>query len=151
MYMAVDNFAAFEATYMESEYHIPAIEEGFNDPWTSRLVRNVLKFPIIALCILISGLAIAQFKPRTTRLAGWNVFTSIVVASVFIGFTFISCPKDKLTGESKNEVLIKDCSRTCNCDTSAKFDPVCTVNGQYTYYNPCQAGCSQIKYANDVR
>jgi hypothetical protein len=58
------NFFRYEAEYLQSRFYLPASEtDGLTNEWTSLLVSNLLKPPMLALAILVSGLVIAKANP----------------------------------------------------------------------------------------
>lgn len=64
------NFFRYESSYLQSRFFLPTSEaDGINNEWTSQLVANLMKPPILALSILVSGMLIIQ--PKFMR----NLFT----------------------------------------------------------------------------
>lgn len=62
--MGIVNFFRYEAEYLQSRFYLPASEtDGLTNEWTSLLVSNLLKPPMLALAILVSGLIIAKANP----------------------------------------------------------------------------------------
>lgn len=58
------NFFRYESEYLQSRFFLPTSEaDGLLNEWTSQLVSNLLKPPILALAILVSGLIIAKANP----------------------------------------------------------------------------------------
>lgn len=58
------NFFRYEAEYLQSRFYLPSSElDGLTNEWTSFLVANLLKPPMLALAILVSGLIIAKANP----------------------------------------------------------------------------------------
>lgn len=58
------NFFNYESEYLQSRFYLPASEtDGLTNEWTSLLVSNLLKPPMLALTILVSGLIIAKANP----------------------------------------------------------------------------------------
>ena len=50
------NFFRHESIYLQSRFFIPTSEaDGLNNEWTSQLVANLMKPPMLALSILVSG------------------------------------------------------------------------------------------------
>lgn len=63
------NFTRHEANYLQSRFFLPTSEaDGLNNEWTSILVTNLLRPPMVALSILVAGLIIAKANP-SARLA----------------------------------------------------------------------------------
>jgi hypothetical protein len=63
---ALINFAKHEANYLQSRFFLPTFEgDGLNNEWTSQIVANLLKPPMLALAILVAGLIIAKFNPSS--------------------------------------------------------------------------------------
>lgn len=58
------NFNAHEQNYLQSQFFLPTSNvNGLNDEWTSRLITNLLRPPVVALAIVLSGLIIAKANP----------------------------------------------------------------------------------------
>lgn len=63
---AIVNFYRHESNYLQSRFFLPTSEaDGLNNEWTSQLVANLLKPPMLAMSILVSGLIIAKFNPSS--------------------------------------------------------------------------------------
>jgi hypothetical protein len=61
---AIINFFRHESNYLQSRFFLPTSEsDGLNNEWTSQLVAKLLKPPMLALAILVSGLIIAKANP----------------------------------------------------------------------------------------
>lgn len=62
---AIINFFRYESEYLQSRFFLPTGEaDGLLNEWTSQLIANLLKPPILALAILVSGLIIAKANPN---------------------------------------------------------------------------------------
>lgn len=60
----VVNFNAHEQNYLQSRFFLPTSHvNGLNDEWTSRLITNLLRAPVVAFAILVAGLIIAKVNP----------------------------------------------------------------------------------------
>lgn len=60
---AIINFLRHESSYLQSRFFLPTNEADLNNEWTSQLVAQLLKPPMLALAILVSGLIIAKANP----------------------------------------------------------------------------------------
>lgn len=61
---AMVNFFRHESNYLQSRFFLPTSEaDGLNNEWTSQLVAKLLKPPMLALAILVSGLIISKANP----------------------------------------------------------------------------------------
>jgi hypothetical protein len=64
VHTAIINFFRHESNYLQSRFFLPTSEaDGLNNEWTSQIVTKLLKPPMIALAILVSGLIIAKANP----------------------------------------------------------------------------------------
>jgi len=54
-----------------------------------------------AMGILVSGVVITKFKPRSRYLAAWNVFVEMIDVIGHLCYGFLTCSVDDLHGEKK--------------------------------------------------
>lgn len=152
---AMSNYLALEDKYLESKFYIPRPLEaagGFQDPWTSRLIISLLKPPLVALHILVSGLVISKIRMRAGRLTGLHTWIALSTAIFMFSRIFTTCPSLHIEGESGGRLqLLQTCNRECNCTDSAIFSPVCSQEGSILFYSSCHAGCKRVKYLDDVK
>ncbi|XP_021914985.1 solute carrier organic anion transporter family member 2B1-like isoform X2 [Zootermopsis nevadensis] len=152
---AMANYLALEDKYLESKFYIPRPSEaagGFQDPWTSRLIISLLKPPLVALHILVSGFAISKIRMRAGRLTAWHVFITLLVAIFMFSRIFTNCPSLHIEGQNNGRFQpLQTCNRHCDCSDSTLFTPVCTEQGSFLYYSPCHAGCTQVQYLDDIK
>jgi hypothetical protein len=59
----------------------------------------LLKPPLVALHILVSGLAISKIRMRAGRLTGWHTFIALVVAIFMFSRIFTNCPSLRIEGQ----------------------------------------------------
>lgn len=129
LFAGLFNFALLEPAFLQAKFYIPMDNRyGFSDPWLSRFITSVLKPPLVALVVIVSGLIITACKPRATCLVGWNVGISIVIALLLIGGLFFNCSGGNIKGAHKNKLLPQSCSGNCNCPPDTPFMPVCVEN-----------------------
>ncbi|GFG35687.1 hypothetical protein Cfor_12787 [Coptotermes formosanus] len=152
---AMANYLALEDKYLESKFYIPRPLEaagGFSDPWTSRLAITVLKPPLVALHILVSGLVISKMRMRAGRLTGWHTVLAILVALFMFSRIITRCPSQPIEGARQGSLqLLQTCNRDCGCPNSTLFSPVCSQQGSFLFYSPCHAGCTEVQYLDDVK
>lgn len=149
---AIVNFFFHEHSYLQSRFHVPAdAANGLDNVWTSRLLTNLLKPPLVALSVLVAGLIIAKANPNPRKLAAWNVITATIVALLFVVFIFIDCSQTQIAGAYNGQLTVPFCSHNCICDANIRFHPVCPSESYRTYYSPCHAGCSTDLSINGQR
>uniref|UniRef100_A0A1Q3FKV0 Putative organic anion transporter polypeptide n=2 Tax=Culex tarsalis TaxID=7177 RepID=A0A1Q3FKV0_CULTA len=145
------NFNAHEQNYLQSQFFLPTSNvNGLNDEWTSRLITNLLRPPVVALAIVLSGLIIAKPNPNPRKLAGWNIFVGIVAVGMFIAFIFISCDNERIAGAYRGRLTKPFCASNCVCPENVPFSPVCPQDSVFTFYSPCHAGCQNRTEINNV-
>ncbi|ETN67232.1 organic anion transporter [Anopheles darlingi] len=146
------NFHAHEQSYLQSRFFLPTSHaDGVNDEWTSRLITNLLKPPVVALTVVVAALVIAKVNPSARKLAGWNIFVGILSVGLFIAFIFISCEEEQIAGAYRGRKLIKPfCASNCVCAENIPFTPVCPQDSRFTYFSPCHAGCQDREEINNV-
>ncbi|RZF33200.1 hypothetical protein LSTR_LSTR016134, partial [Laodelphax striatellus] len=42
--------------------------------------------------------------------------------------------------------MTDSCNVGCSCSSAIKYDPVCQLNKNLTFFSPCHAGCSYSEY-----
>ncbi|XP_039449013.1 solute carrier organic anion transporter family member 1C1 [Culex pipiens pallens] len=145
------NFNAHEQNYLQSQFFLPTSNvNGLNDEWTSRLITNLLRPPVVALAIVLSGLIIAKANPSPRKLAGWNIFVGLVAVGLFIAFIFISCDNERIAGAYRGRLTKPFCASNCVCPENVPFSPVCPQDGVFTFFSPCHAGCQNRTEINNV-
>ncbi|XP_055597339.1 solute carrier organic anion transporter family member 1C1 [Uranotaenia lowii] len=145
------NFNAHEQNYLQSRFFLPTSHvNGLNDEWTSRLITNLLRPPVVALAVILAGLIIAKANPSPRKLAAWNVFVGLVAVGLFIAFIFISCDNEQIAGARKSRLTKTYCAHDCVCPDNVPFSPVCPEEGIFTYFSPCHAGCQNRTEINNV-
>lgn len=152
---AMANYLALEDKYLESKFYIPRPLEaagGFSDPWTSRLTIAVLKPPLVALHILVSGLVISKIRMRAGRLTAWHTVLALLVAIFMFSRIATNCPSLHIEGGRQGSLqLVQTCNRQCACTDSTRFSPVCSQEGSVLFYSPCHAGCTKVQYIDDIQ
>lgn len=146
------NFFLHEPNYLQSRFFLPTTDsDGINNEWTSRLVTNLLKPPMVALSILVAGLIIAKANPGPRKLAGWNIITGLVAVCFFITYIFIECDNGEIAGAYRGSLNKPFCASSCLCSENVPFTPVCPQDSLRTYYSPCHAGCENENFINEIR
>ncbi|KAL7041620.1 hypothetical protein ACKWTF_000836 [Chironomus riparius] len=146
------NFFRHETNYLQSRFFIPTSEaDGLNNEWTSQLVVNLMKPPMLALSILVSGLIIAKANPSSRKIVMWNIFACSLVVIFFIVSIFIKCEHSPLAGSYRGKIIKPYCAHSCLCSDNTPFLPVCPENSIQTFYSPCHAGCGAEIMLNNVR
>lgn len=86
------NFSRHEANYLQSRFFLPTSEaDGLNNEWTSILVANLLRPPMVALSILVAGLIIAKANPsaRSVEKTYFIYYSEIIPRQHTIPHTFL--------------------------------------------------------------
>ncbi|XP_055644230.1 solute carrier organic anion transporter family member 74D [Toxorhynchites rutilus septentrionalis] len=147
----VINFNAHEQNYLQSRFLLPTSDaNGLNDEWTSRLITNLLRPPLVALAVVVAGLIIAKANPSPRKLAAWNIFVGLVAVGTFIGFIFVTCENERIAGAYRGKLTKPFCASNCICPENVLFSPVCPQDSVFTYFSPCHAGCQTRTELNDV-
>ncbi|XP_058446033.1 solute carrier organic anion transporter family member 74D [Malaya genurostris] len=147
----VINFNAHEQNYLQSRFFLPTSNvNGLNDEWTSRLITNLLRAPVVALAMVVAGLIIAKVNPSPRKLAGWNIIVGIVASGLFVAFIFLSCENEQIAGAYRGRLTKPFCASNCICPENVPFSPVCPQDSVYTYFSPCHAGCQNRSEINNV-
>ncbi|XP_058819784.1 solute carrier organic anion transporter family member 74D [Topomyia yanbarensis] len=147
----VINFNAHEQNYLQSRFFLPTSNvNGLNDEWTSRLITNLLRAPVVALAMVVAGLIIAKANPSPRKLAGWNIIVGLVAAGLFVAFIFLSCDNERIAGAYRGRLTKPFCASNCICPENVPFSPVCPQDSVYTYFSPCHAGCQNRSEINNV-
>ncbi|XP_053696574.1 solute carrier organic anion transporter family member 4C1 [Sabethes cyaneus] len=147
----VINFNAHEQNYLQSRFFLPTSHvNGLNDEWTSRLITNLLRAPVVALAMLVAGLIIAKVNPGPRKIAGWNIFTGLVAVGLFVAFIFLSCENERIAGAYRGRLTKPFCASNCVCPENVPFSPVCPQESVFTYFSPCHAGCQNRSEINNI-
>ncbi|XP_046407480.1 solute carrier organic anion transporter family member 1A2-like [Ischnura elegans] len=168
----LSNYMGIEEVYLESVYQIPKQKSlqghgmgKFNDPWISRLITGMLKAPLIAMTVVVSGLFISRIKPKATSIAAWAASMGLLSGICLLLTLFMVCPS-KINGEVNGRLDLETlCNINCRCDveppdtkllasvtaTTAIFTPVCDEERKETYFSPCYAGCSSYDHIRDIQ
>ncbi|KAL1132404.1 hypothetical protein AAG570_010359 [Ranatra chinensis] len=136
----------FMPKYMETQFRQSAS--------TASLVTGSIGLIFTALGVIVSGAFISKFRPRPQYLAAWNVFTETVDIIGHFAFAFLGCPKDDLHGrelENGKWQLVADCNANCNCASSIKYDPICSMDKTTTFFSPCHGGCTISDIINGTK
>ncbi|XP_062545501.1 solute carrier organic anion transporter family member 1C1 [Armigeres subalbatus] len=148
---AIINFNAHEQNYLQSRFFLPTSNvNGLNDEWTSRLITNLLRPPVVALAIIVAGLIIAKANPSPRKIAGWNIFVGLIAVGLFVAFIFLSCDNERIAGAYRGRLTKPFCASNCVCSENVPFSPVCPQDSVFTYFSPCHAGCQNRTEINDV-
>ncbi|PSN45335.1 hypothetical protein C0J52_18707 [Blattella germanica] len=123
------------------------------EPGDPRLTDpGLLRPPLVALHIMVSGLVISRTRMRAGRISGWHAIIAFSVAIFMFSRIFTNCNSLHIEGETKERFdPLEVCNRECNCPVSTKFSPVCSQEGSFLFYSPCHAGCERVEYVDDVR
>lgn len=154
LYIPLYNFGKYENRYLESVYFIPEPEYSggvFKDQWISRVTTGFLKPPIVLMTMLLSGMIIARKHPRPSALALWNVGMVLMLAAIFLSFSFLGCASSVRGLGEKSLQLTERCNSACSCSENTPFLPVCDRNDIQTYYSPCHAGCERVEYLDNIK
>nr|XP_019932895.2 solute carrier organic anion transporter family member 1C1 [Aedes albopictus] len=151
VHTGITNFNAHEQNYLQSRFFLPTSNvNGLNDEWTSRLITNLLRPPVVAMAIVVAGLIIAKANPSPRKIAGWNIFVGLVAVGLFVAFIFLSCENERIAGAYRGRLTKPFCASNCICSENVPFSPVCPQDSVFTYFSPCHAGCQNRTEINDV-
>ncbi|XP_050520063.1 solute carrier organic anion transporter family member 4C1-like [Daktulosphaira vitifoliae] len=140
VYTVLINTIYEEPNYMESVFFVQKHTFDMTDQNT--VIIDLLRYPLAALCIFLSGVLICVAQPRPTLLAAWNIGIICVVTILAFSSMFLRCSKIQVHNQLVHKQVLNDhCNRDCNCPQNIAFDPVCSSNGHIVYYSPCHAGC----------
>ncbi|XP_039297752.1 solute carrier organic anion transporter family member 74D isoform X2 [Nilaparvata lugens] len=134
---------AYLPKYMETQFHVSASK--------ANIVSGAVGLVFSGIGLLASGAAITFFKPRARFLAGWNTFVEIIDAIGHYMYALIGCPDGassfhgSLTDDFKWN-MTDSCNADCSCSSAIKYDPVCQISKNLTFFSPCHAGCSYTEY-----
>lgn len=132
---------------------------------------------VIGLSITVAGLVIARIKPKARTLIIYSFAVLGFSAVVIFALAFDNCDKPSIAGSRRGSYvvflniknlwnincfkkyinkfcrfstlsLLEYCNRDCKCSEDADFRPICDTNGVHTYYSPCHAGCTSVKYGD---
>lgn len=152
MNSALINFNYLRNDYYQARFHVFMSKDKsrYHDPWLVQILINLMKQPLVVLSILTTGIVVVKFKPKSRNVAIFNFVVSAIATVLFASYAVLSC-EDKLHTEFKNKLSISFCNHDCNCKSDTVFAPVCTTEGQKTYFSPCHAGCSSFEDINGIR
>ncbi|XP_047116764.1 solute carrier organic anion transporter family member 74D-like isoform X1 [Schistocerca piceifrons] len=134
---------AYMPKYMETHFQQSAS--------TSSLVLGSFGLVSTALGLAASGVVIWWFQPRPRSLAAWNVVVELIDAFVRVGWAFIACEDDYMSGARSSDGrwnMTSDCNNACSCGPHVTFSPVCDEGSGDTYFSPCHAGCNDSYVIN---
>nr|CAD7439025.1 unnamed protein product [Timema bartmani] len=126
---------AFSMKYTETQYHMSASGASMLSGGT-RVLAMVFGF-------MLSGYLMGKYKPRPRIILGWNVFLGVLYVGGSIFHIFLKCDDNGLYGldmDGGKLDIYNDCNMNCACE-AVKYQPVCYVEKDMTFYSPCQLGC----------
>nr|CAD7573863.1 unnamed protein product [Timema californicum] len=126
---------AFSMKYTETQYHMSASGASMLSGGT-RVLAMVFGF-------MLSGYLMGKYKPRPRIILGWNVFLGLLYVGGSIFHIFLRCDDNGLYGLDMDDGkldIYNDCNMNCACE-AVKYQPVCYVEKDMTFYSPCQLGC----------
>lgn len=133
--------------YLETQFQISASE--------ANVYTGLVGVACSALGVLVSGAAISKFQPRAQYLAAWNVIVELIDAVGHFAFTFMGCPDMNLHGQPSEGVstwnTITSCNSGCDCSPLIEYSPVCSVNGNTTFFSSCHAGCTDERVIDGIK
>lgn len=141
MAIALVNFEIYQNIFFQLRFFVNVGRDlsGYNDPFLAQIIMNIIKYPFIAISLVVTGLIVAKSRPSAKYLAVFNVGFYITAALLYVSFVFTRCDT-KLHTEFDNTLTIPYCSSNCIC-RNVPFTPVCTTQANVTYFSPCHAGC----------
>uniref|UniRef100_A0A8D8WWD8 Solute carrier organic anion transporter family member n=1 Tax=Cacopsylla melanoneura TaxID=428564 RepID=A0A8D8WWD8_9HEMI len=135
--------------YLEAQFQLSASEAS--------IYTGLVGLSCSALGVLVSGAIISKFKPSPRILSAWNVIVEMIDALGHFAFTFMGCPDLNFHGQPRtdNSGLMWDtvtsCNVGCNCSSFIEYSPVCSVNGNTTFFSSCHAGCTNLTIIEGIK
>ncbi|XP_050423796.1 solute carrier organic anion transporter family member 74D-like isoform X2 [Adelges cooleyi] len=140
VYTVLVNTIYEEPNYMESVFFVPKHTSDATDQNT--IIIDLLRYPLAAVCVFLSGLLICVTQPRATLLTAWNIGIICLVTILLFCSMFLRCSKIQVHNQITHKFDLKEyCNRDCNCPANLPFEPVCSSMSHIVYYSPCHAGC----------
>lgn len=145
LHSAVINFDILQNEYYKSRFYVYISQDrsGYQDTWLVQIFTNIMKQPFVVLAIISTGMVIAKIRPSAKKVAIFNASVAAVILALFGVYGFLHCDNE-IKSEFKNKISMSYCNSDCACPDDVIFYPVCTTQGQNTYYSPCHAGCSKM-------
>lgn len=145
MLTALINFEIYQNIFYQLRFFVNVGRDlsGYHDPLIAQIIMNIIKYPFIAISLIATGLIVAKTQPAAKSLAIFNVAIYIIAALLYVSFVFSRC-NDRINREFDGKLTIPLCSSHCICK-DIQFQPVCTTQGNVTYFSPCHAGCKTVE------
>ncbi|KAG8037596.1 hypothetical protein G9C98_005807 [Cotesia typhae] len=153
---AIVNFVHYEDLFLESRFWLPqssGVLLGFRDPFTLRIVTNILRPIIIGVIIVCSGFIIAKVRPRAKWLVCYNITIVVIAAIIIFSLAFVDCKKPPIFGSRSDGSisLLEYCNKNCRCSKDASFHPICDTKSKKIFYTPCHAGCTGVDTSSEIK
>lgn len=111
------------------------------------------KLGSIVVCVGMSGIVIYSLFSKEHFLRRWFVYLLLAVTVTYFVDLPLYCgnissqsifisPNSVRSKYGNGTNLDYHCNQGCNCETNIKFSPVCTDDGQHSFFSPCHAGCT---------
>lgn len=144
-YIGLGGYYIFKPKYMESMYR--------QSSSSSAGLTGATSIVSMAIGIMAGGVAIARIKPKARSLLIYIFFVEMttnlaIFVTMFLGCPPVQLPQTLVDNEGRLS-LNADCNSGCDCTTRV-FTPICSTDGQTTFFSPCYAGCKGVDRAGDV-
>ncbi|KAJ8020413.1 Solute carrier organic anion transporter family member 4A1 [Holothuria leucospilota] len=93
---------------------------------------------------ILGGWLVKRFKWDIKSDVLFSIACTVGVV-LLMGPLLLRCPSENIVGISdsvNSPVFLRNCTSQCSCSTQ-QYTPVCTLDGQFEFFSPCHAGCSQ--------
>ncbi|XP_071441837.1 solute carrier organic anion transporter family member 74D [Hetaerina americana] len=136
--LGASGYITFSTKYMETQFQQSAAGASII-AGTAGILAMVAGF-------LASGIIISKFRPRPRLILGWNVLVGIGYIMAELSFIGLGCATTPLHGAASNGsmALNSECNSGCGCHEYSRYSPVCSADGQMTFYSACYAGCKFV-------
>ena len=94
---------------------------------------------------LLGGLAVKRLRLRVEGLLKMTSVTQLMAVITAIGL-LAKCPGLETVGPGSSSSLLAPCE--CSCEKS-DYNPVCSLDNQHQFFNPCYAGCETKQPGQD--
>ncbi|XP_050026644.2 solute carrier organic anion transporter family member 74D-like [Dermacentor andersoni] len=133
---AIGGYVSMFPKYVENQYRVSASKAS--------LFTGPTKVLAMMVGLFLGGMIIRFWKPRARTIGLLGAFADFINISFLFAGIFLGCSGWQLAGtrvENDGKLSLSNpCNEYCDCPTG-RFQPICHVTQQATYFSPCAAGC----------